>query len=320
MYYLGIDIGGTNIKIGVISTDWEIIKICKFLTGNNPMETLIEKIDNICKEFKIEGIGVGIAGLVDPEGNVIKAANIPFFNNFPLKKELENRYNIDVKVQNDATVATVAEALFGQAKNSLSFILLTLGTGIGGGFWFDGKIAPFPMEVGHMSINYQGKFCNCGNTGCLEIYASARAIKDNLIERIESGEESYIKKLYEGNIYRTTSEDIYKSAMEGDHLCRIVLKEAGRALGVGIANLMNIFCPEKIILTGGLSNAINIYLETSIQEAKKRAMPGLAESVSITQSTLVDKGGVLGAVAILINHHTKCLPKLKLTEPKINLP
>lgn len=317
MYYIGIDIGGTYIKIGIISPEWETIKICKFPTGNNPMEKIIEEIDNICNEFKIKGIGVGIAGLVDNEGNVIKAANIPFFNNFPLKKELENRYNMDVKIENDATVAAVAEALFGQGQGSFSFILLTLGTGIGGGFWFDGKIARFPFEVGHMSINYQGKICNCGNTGCLEVYASAQAIKDNIIEQIESGEESDIKKLYEGNIYRTTSEDIYKTAMDGDHLCRIVLKEAGKALGAGIANLLNIFGPEKIILTGGLSKAANIYLETAIQEAKKRAMIGLAESVNITQSPLVDKGGVLGAVAILINQNIKYFPELK--EPKVNL-
>ncbi|WP_141266327.1 ROK family protein [Thermodesulfovibrio sp. Kuro-1] len=316
MYYIGIDIGGTYIKIGIISTDWETIKICKFPTGNNPMEKIIEEIDSICNEFKIKGIGVGIAGLVDKEGNVIKAANIPFLNKFPLKKELENRYNMNVKIENDATAAAVAEALFGQGKGSFSFILLTLGTGIGGGFWFDGEIAQFPLEVGHMSINYQGKFCNCGNTGCLEVYASARAIKDNLIERVENGEESYIKKLYEGNIYRATSEDIYKAAMEGDHLCRSVLKEAGKALGAGIANLINIFGPEKIILTGGLSKAINIYLETAIQEAKKRAMIGIAESVSITQSSLVDKGGVLGAVAILINENLKQFPDRKLKEPK----
>ncbi|MCS7215662.1 MAG: ROK family protein [Thermodesulfovibrio sp.] len=302
MYYLGIDIGGTNIKVGVVSRDWEIIKIYKIPTGNNPVEALVGEIDRIYKEFKIEGIGVGIAGLVDREGKVIKASNISSFNDFPLKKDLESRYKVDVKIENDATVATVAEAIFGKGKGLSNFILLTLGTGIGGGFWFDGKVWQFPMEVGHMSINYQGKFCNCGNSGCLEVYASARAIKDNLIERLVRGEESQIKQLYEGNVYRATSEDIYKAAMEGDHLCRTVLKEAGKALGVGMANLINIFAPEKIILSGGLSNAVNIYLETAIQEAIKRAMRGLAESVNITQSPLIDKGGVLGAIATLRNH------------------
>ncbi len=301
MYYIGIDIGGTNIKIGVISKDWEIIKICKFPTGNNPMEIIIDEVDRIIDEFTVLGIGVGVAGLVDIEGNVIKASNIPFFNNYPLGRELKNRYNVEVKIDNDANVATVAEAMFGEGKGIENFILLTLGTGIGGGLWLNGKIAQFPMEVGHMSIDYKGKSCSCGGIGCLEIYASARAIKDNFIEKLENGEESYIKEIYKGNFYKASSSDIYKAAMEGDTVCRNVLKEAGKALGAGMANLINIFAPEKIILTGGLSQALNIYIETSIQEAQKRAMKGLAKSVKITSSTLLDSGGVLGAVLVLRN-------------------
>lgn len=301
MYYIGIDIGGTNIKIGIISKDWEIIKICKFPTGSNPMQIIIDEVDSILNEFNVLGIGVGVAGLVDAEGNVIKASNIPFFNNYPLGRELKNRYNVEVKIDNDANVATVAEAMFGEGKGVKNFILLTLGTGIGGGLWLNGKIAQFPMEVGHMSIDYKGKSCSCGGSGCLEIYASARAIKDNFIEKLENGEESYIKEIYEGNFYKATSSDIYKAAMEGDTVCRNVLKEAGKALGAGMANLINIFAPEKIILTGGLSQASNIYIETAIQEAQKRAMKGLVQSVKITTSTLVDSGGVLGAVLVLRN-------------------
>ncbi|MEN2994558.1 MAG: ROK family protein [Thermodesulfovibrio sp.] len=316
MYYIGLDIGGTNIKIGIVSSEWEVIKLYKTPTGNNPMEKIIEEIDKLFSQFNIKGIGVGIAGLVDNEGNVIKASNIPFFNKFPLSKELRNRYKVDVKVENDAKVATVAEALFGQGRDSNIFILLTLGTGIGGGLWFDGKLCDFPMEVGHMSINFQGKLCNCGNTGCLEVHASARAIKETLIQRIENGEESQIKQLYEGNIYKATSEDIYKAAMEGDHLCRSVLKEAGKALGVGMANLINIFGPEKIILSGGLSQAVNIYLETAINEAMKKAMRGLLESLTILRSSLVDKGGVLGAVAVLRNQNELYYVDSKIKERK----
>ncbi|MGB9822164.1 ROK family protein [Thermodesulfovibrio sp.] len=299
MHYIGIDIGGTNIKIGIISKDWKIIKICKFPTGSNPMEIIIDELDSILKEFNVLGIGAGVAGLVDTEGNVIEAANIPFFNNYPLGKELKNRYNVEVKIDNDANVATVAEAFFGEGRGVQNFILLTLGTGIGSGLWFNGKIAQFPMEVGHMSINYKGKSCSCGSLGCVELYASARAIKDSLTEKLENGEESYIKELYEGNFYKATSLDIYRVAMEGDPVCRAILKEAGKALGAAIANLINLFRPEKIILTGGLSQAVNIYIETAIQEAKKRAMKTLASAVQITTSSLVDKGGVLGAVAVL---------------------
>lgn len=299
MYYIGVDIGGTNIKIGVISEEWKVIKLCKYPTGSDPLKIVLKEIDNILQEFKIAGIGIGVAGLVDREGKVVKSPNIPFFNNFPLLKEFKNKYTIDIKIENDATAAAVAEALFGEGKNCQSFILLTLGTGIGGGLWFNGKLSEFPMEAGHMSIDYQGKLCSCGSTGCLEVYASAKAIKSSLIERIERGAESYIKTLYEGSFYRATSEDIYRMAMEGDTVCRDILKEAGKALGVGIANLMNIFAPEKIILTGGLSKAVNIYLDTAIKEAKKRALNGISENIKIVPSCLVDIGGILGATALL---------------------
>lgn len=299
MHYVGIDIGGTYIKIGVISSQWDIIKICKFPNTKDPMDIIFDELKEIFNEYMIKGIGVGIAGLVDSNGNVVKASNIPFFNDFPLQKILKEKYKVDVIVENDATVATLGEATLGEGKNLKNFILLTLGTGIGGGLWLNKEISTLPMEVGHMTINYNGKSCSCGSLGCLEIYASARAIKDNLIERLEKGEDSIAKTLYEGNFYKITSEDIYKYAMEGDPLCRTVLKESGKALGVGLANLINIFGTEKIILAGGLSKAINIYVETAISEAQKRALKGLTSYIVI--SSLVDKGGVLGAVALLRN-------------------
>jgi len=152
-----------------------------------------------------------------------------------------------------------------------------------------------------MSIEYQGKLCSCGNSGCLEMYASAKAIKETLIEKIEDGEHSQAKQLYEGNFYKISSEDVYKLALDGDNLSRQVLKNAGKALGAGIANLINIFAPDKIILTGGLSRAKNIYIETAINEAKKRALKGLSETVEIVQSQRIDSAGVLGAVFLLRN-------------------
>ncbi len=301
MYYLGLDIGGTYIKIGIISSEGEILQLCKFSTGEKPLEVVFEEIDDILKAYKILGIGVAVAGIVDRDGKVIEAANIKSLNDFELKKELEQRYKIQVAVENDATMATLAEAFAGEGKGCNSFILLTLGTGIGGGFWFNGKVERLPMEVGHMTINYLGKLCSCGNTGCLEAYASARALKDNLIEKLEKGENSIASTLYEGNFYKIKPEDIYKIAMDGDPLCRSIMKEGGKALGAGLSNLINLFSPEKIILTGGLSKAVNIYIETAIAEAQKRAMKGLGEKVSIVTSSLVDKGGVLGAVMALNN-------------------
>lgn len=301
MYYIGVDIGGTNIKIGLVSKDYQLITLCKFPTPNDVISVLFDEIKGFFNENYIVGIGIGVAGLVNTDGTIIESPNIPSLNRIALESLIAEKFSVKTRVENDATAATVAEANFGEGRGVDRFILLTLGTGIGGGFYNEGKVLNIPMEVGHISINYQGKLCSCGNNGCLEMYASGRAIRDTLIEKIEEGEISQAKALYEGNFYKITSEDVYRLALEGDNLSRQVIKEAGKLLGVGIANMINLFAPEKIILTGGLSKAKNIYLETAITEAKKRALKGLTENIEITQSQLIDSGGVLGAVSLLRN-------------------
>lgn len=298
MHYIGIDIGGTNIKIGLLSEDYQILKFKKIPTSANLISDLIEQI----KEFynqNVIGIGVGVAGLIDKEGVVIESPNIPALKGISILYALREHFPLKIKIENDATVATLAESYFGDGKGVNRFILITLGTGIGGGLFCENKVYEIPMEAGHTTINYQGKLCSCGNFGCLEIYASGRAIRDLLIEKIEDGEYSQAKFLYEGNFYKISTTDIYRLALEGDNLSRQILKEAGKALGSGLANLINIFAPAKIILSGGLANAKNIYIETAITEAKKRALKGLTEKIEIIQSKLIDSGGVLGSALLL---------------------
>lgn len=299
MFFIGIDIGGTTVKTGVVSGDFQIIRLKKLPTDNNFLQSITVEIEKTLSEFDIAGIGVGVAGLISKEGVVIESPNIRSLNRFPLKQYLSERFNLKISVENDATVATLAEAKLGLGRGLNRFILITLGTGIGGGIFCEGRVYEIPMEVGHTSINFQGKLCSCGNFGCLELYASGRAISESIIERIENGETTQARFLYEGNFYKITPEDVYKLALEGDNLSRQILKEAGKALGAGIANLINLFAPERVVLTGGLANAKNIYLETAIAEAKKRALKGLSERVEILQSELIDKGGVLGAVLLL---------------------
>lgn len=301
MNYIGIDIGGTNIKIGLVSENYQLITLYKFPTPNDIINVLFGEIKKFLNETHIVGIGVGVAGLVNANGVVIESPNIPSLKRIPLASIINENFSIKTIVENDATVSTIGEANFGEGRGTNRFTLLTLGTGIGGGFYNQGKVLNIPMEVGHMTINYQGKLCSCGNNGCLEMYASGRAIRDSLIEKIENGESSQAKFLYEGNFYKITSEDVYRLALEGDNLARQVIKEAGKALGAGLANIINIFSPEKIILTGGLSKAKNIYIETAINEAKKRSLKGLNLNIEIVQSQLIDSGGVLGAVFLLRN-------------------
>ena len=187
----------------------------------------------------------------------------------------------------------------GAGKNFENFVLLTLGTGIGGGIIHKGELLDVSAEVGHMSINAEAEKCPCGNIGCLENYASARAMIARAVAMLEKGTESMLKECCKGSIYKITPEDIYNSALEGDTLSREILREAGRALGVGLANLINILSPEAIILAGGLVGAWNIYVQEAIREASRRAFKDLFDAVKIIPSSLGDEAGVVGAASLV---------------------
>jgi glucokinase len=150
-----------------------------------------------------------------------------------------------------------------------------------------------------MSINSEAEKCPCGNIGCLENYASARAMIAKAVAMLEKGTESMLINCCNGSIYKITPEDIYNSALEGDTLSREILRDSGRALGVGLANLINILSPEAIILAGGLVGAWNIYVQEAIKEASRRAFKDVFESVQIIPSSLGDDAGIVGAASLV---------------------
>jgi glucokinase len=152
-----------------------------------------------------------------------------------------------------------------------------------------------------MTIHAGGEKCFCGNSGCLETYSSARAIVSKVISALEKGRESLLLKLHEGGPYKLTAEDIYRMALEGDGLAREVLKEAGRNLGIGMANVINILSPQAIILAGGLTGAWDIYVQEAIREVSKRAFHELFEKVKIRRSLLGDDAGVIGSAGLVFH-------------------
>jgi glucokinase len=207
-----------------------------------------------------------------------------------------------VVFENDANCAALGERWMGAGKEFRNFVLMTLGTGIGGGIVYDCDLLGIPAEVGHMSIDSRGSKCPCGNHGCLELYASARAITGAATKALEQGEASILRDCCKGNIYKIIPEDIYAAAFDGDNLARGVLKTAGRHLGTGIANLINIMGPDAIILTGGLIGAWDIFIEEAIKEASRRTFIGLFERVRIAPSALGgDDAGVIGAAGLILH-------------------
>jgi glucokinase len=300
-YLIGIDLGGTNIRGALLEPTGKLLKKLKKPIGDKPLLTLFELLDQLYSEHSkdIFGIGIAAAGLIDrDEGIVLYSPNIPQLTSIRLKDKIQERYDSCVILENDANAAAYGEGVVGSGKDYKDFVILTLGTGIGGGVVINKRLLPIAAEIGHMTIVSNGNLCACGNTGCLEAYASATAIVSKAISMVEKGEDSLLRRLYNGNFYKITSEDIYAAAMEGDSLSRSILKDAGKYLGIGIANIMNIFSPEAIIVLGGLSKAKNIYLDTAISEASKRAIKAISEKIKVLQSQIEDEAGIIGAAML----------------------
>ena len=298
-YAIGIDLGGTNLRVALVSEDGEIARKIKKPSSEPVLDATLSAVDEI-KQTEIVGIGLGVAGLINrKQGRVFISPNLYAIEGIDLVREIRNRFSVPVMIENDANVAALGEKTAGAGKSFENFVLLTLGTGIGGGIIHKGKLLDVSAEIGHMSINADAEKCPCGNIGCLETYASARAMIARAVIMLEKDNESILKECCKGSIYKITPEDIYKAALEGDALSREILRDAGRFLGVGIANMINLMSPEAIILAGGLVGAWNIYVQEAIKEASRRAFKELFDAVKIIPSSLGDDAGIVGAASLV---------------------
>jgi glucokinase len=300
-YAIGIDLGGTNLRVALVSREGDIIKKIKVPTDEGILETVIQAIRELFSP-QVTGIGIGVAGLIDRKsGRVLISPNLNIVEEINLIEEIRKKFAVPVCIENDANSAALGELWTGAARNLSHFVLFTLGTGIGGGIVYNKKLLHIPAEIGHMSIVPDGEKCHCGNYGCLESYAAARAILSKVVSVLGQGRESILHQYYEGNIYKITAEDVFKAALDGDNLARELLKSAGRYLGIGIANIINLLGPEAIILTGGLIGAWDIYVVEAIKEASRRAFKELFEAVEIIPAQLLDDAGVIGAAGLILN-------------------
>jgi glucokinase len=300
-FAIGIDLGGTNLRVALVSEEGEIIRKIKRPSSDLIVASILESIDEI-GHGGVLGIGLGIAGLIDRKNNrVFASPNLRAVEGVDIVGEIRKRFDVPVYLENDANAAALGEKIGGAGRSFDNFVLLTLGTGIGGGMIYGGKLVEVSAEIGHMSINADAEKCPCGNIGCLENYASARAMVSKTVTLLEKGAESLLKECCKGSIYKITPEDIYRTALEGDMLSREVLRDAGKYLGVGLANIINIFSPEAIILAGGLIGAWNIYVHEAIKEASRRAYKDLFDSVKIIPSSLSDNAGIIGAACLVFN-------------------
>ncbi len=304
-FAIGIDLGGTNLRVALVSEDGEIIRKIKRPSSDRIVASILESIDEIGHR-EVLGVGLGIAGLIDRKNSrVFASPNLHAVEGVDIIGEIRKSFDAPVYMENDANATALGEKIGGAGRGFDNFVLLTLGTGIGGGVVYGGKLVEVSAEIGHMSINADAEKCLCGNIGCLENYASARAMVSKAVALLEKGTESLLKECCKGSIYKITPEDIYSAALEGDTLSREVLRDAGKYLGVGLANIINIISPEAIILAGGLIGAWNIYVQEAIKEASRRAYKDLFDSVKIIPSSLGDNAGVIGAACLVFNELTR---------------
>jgi glucokinase len=300
---IGIDLGGTNLRLALVSPQGEIIEKIKEPTPEELLESLIAGTAKLFSD-EVTGIGLGIAGLISRESRrVLISPNLHLVEKIDLVRELERKFGVPVLLENDANVAAIGELWVGAGKGLSNFVLLTLGTGIGGGIVYGRELLGIAAEIGHMSIDADGEKCGCGNYGCLELYASARAIIARASSALEAGRESILRNYWGGNFYKLSPEDIYRAAFDGDALARELLKNAGRYLGIGIANIVNCMSPEAVLLAGGLTGAWDLYVQEAIREASRRTLRELFDRVSILPSLLGDNAGVIGAAGLVFRLH-----------------
>lgn len=315
---IGVDVGGTKINAVAIDETGKIL--AKVVAPTNASKGKTVAIRNILsvikqiitlaqnKNLHPTGIGIGAPGPLNPEtGIIIKAPNLPGWKNVPLRNIISAHTNLPVVLENDANAAALGEYYFGAGKNAKVMLLLTLGTGVGGGIIIDGKIfsgANFiGAELGHTIIKYDGLKCPCGNYGCLEAYVSAPAI----VRRAQTaqGKKTALIKMTNKRLTGLTAKMIYEAAKKGDRFSQNIMRETGQLLGIGITTLANIFNPELVIIGGGVSQAGNMILSTARQEVRRRAMPGIARTLSILHAKLGEEAGAIGAACLILFNASK---------------
>jgi glucokinase-like ROK family protein len=251
------------------------------------------------------GIGVGVPGLVDlRQGKLIFAPNL-HWNNVPLRLIWSQHFNLPIFVENEANAAALGEYYFGAAQGVDSFIYLSAGIGLGAGIVLDGKLFRgsngYASEVGHMTVDPNGELCGCGKRGCWETQVGPRAVLRRVRKTLESGVPSALCDLVESDLERISFESVVQAAGQGDSVALRALQEVGERLGVGVANLVNVFNPELIVLGGALNLASTILLPIVERLIRENALTPACENVRVSASAHGIDACMMGAVALVLD-------------------
>jgi glucokinase-like ROK family protein len=250
------------------------------------------------------GIGVGVPGMVDVhQGKLIFAPNL-HWNNVPLRLIWSQRFNLPVFVENEANAAALGEFYFGAAKGVNNFIYLSAGIGLGAGIVLDGKLfrgsKGYAGEVGHMAVVADGELCGCGKRGCWETQVGPRAVLNRVRTTLETGVSSVLCDMVDGDLERISFESVVQAANQGDVVALRALQEVGEQLGIGVANLVNVFNPELIVLGGALNRASEVLLPIVQQTISECALAPARENVRVAASAHGTDACLIGAIALVL--------------------
>src|SRR5437762_4034772 len=316
-YIVGVDLGGTNIVAGAMPVDGsrEIAMQTTPTLADTGAEAVADRIAGMIEQVIAQtiseaganrsdfiGVGIGAPGPLNrAKGIVIVTPNLGW-KNFPLRDEISRRVSLDATLDNDANCATLGEFWCGAAVGGTNVIGITLGTGIGGGLILEGKLyhgsSDVAGEIGHTSIDANGRRCKCGNYGCLEAYASGPAIAERAREALRGDEgESILASMVEGDQRKITAQIVYEASKRGDSIAREVVRETALILGTGVANLLNIFNPDIVVLAGGVTQAGDALFQPLRAEVRRRAFKPAVQACKIVPGALPLSAGVVGAIA-----------------------
>lgn len=309
-FIVGVDLGGTNIKISIFDVNFnKLMELRKATEANRGPSYVLTKIGDMVnnmlmnlniKEDSVYCMGMGIPGLLDPkEGKSYFSPNFPGWENIEVVKEMNKRFSFPIFIDNDVRVNLYGEWKFGAGVGVNNLVLITLGTGVGSGIVMDGRVlygaTASAGEIGHMNMYREGRPCKCGSSGCYSRYVSAVGIINTFKEKLQQGKNSIIEQ-WIGNELDGLSPKMISDAYDlGDSLAYEVINETAEILGFGLANVVNIFNPEMIILGGGVSLAGDKLLEPARHIMKKHALKVSSNACTLVQAKLGDSAGMIGA-------------------------
>ena len=317
---LGIDIGGTNLVVGAVTEDGTGMRGYHTEPTGAPdgPDVVIDRIIRMARtaiettqaedpRAKILGVGIGSPGPLDrKKGLVIFTPNLRW-KNMPLRDRIAKGLGLDAALDNDANCAMLGEHWVGAARGARDAVCFTIGTGIGGGIVVDGKLvhgaSDAAGEIGHITVEINGRRCGCGNDGCLEAYASGPAIARRAMEMVDAGASSDLPIMVNGQPSAITAQTVFEAAARGDALADEIVRDTARYLGVGIANMLNILNPEVVVVCGGVTQAGDHLFVPLRREVARRAFKTAVDACRIVPGALTGTAGVVGAAKAWLDQH-----------------